>query len=212
MYDDLIWSLVYFLGHYVWLRECWNVNGLLGVFFNIHHVMWAYVLLFDWTGGNYIWSTSRSFQQRRGTSTVGKTYTHGSHPFSFVFWDDIINWPLCSHLLQQGAETSGSNYYISTDIMTVHTNGNCLPLQGRILDAFVSKFGTLKHSIPQVLSSGIDISRLVPMRTNFSRHVGSSFIAVALYWAGMFSLLLLHECMLHVVLWEWCRTRISWQE
>jgi amino acid permease len=70
---------------------------------------------------------------------------------------------------------------ISTDIMTVHTNGNCLPLQGRILDAFVSKFGTLKHSIPQVLSSAIDISRLVPMRTNFSRQVGSSFIAVALY-------------------------------
>lgn len=73
--------------------------------------------------------------------------------------------------------------FISMDIMTVHTNGNCLPLQGRILDAFVSKFGTLKHSIPQVLSSAIDISRLVPMRTNFSRQVGSSFIAVALYWA-----------------------------
>jgi hypothetical protein len=71
--------------------------------------------------------------------------------------------------------------FISTDVMTVHTNGNCLPLQGRILDAFVSKFGTLKHSIPQVLSSAIDISRLVPMRTNFSRQVGSSFIAVALY-------------------------------
>jgi hypothetical protein len=71
--------------------------------------------------------------------------------------------------------------FISTDIMTVHTNGNCLPLQGRILDAFVSKFGTLKHSIPQVLSSAIDISRLVPMRRNFSRQVGSSFIAVALY-------------------------------
>jgi hypothetical protein len=71
--------------------------------------------------------------------------------------------------------------FISTDIMTVHTNGNCLSRQGRILDAFVSKFGTLKHSIPQVLSSAIDISRLVPTRTNFSRQVGSSFIAVALY-------------------------------